>query len=247
MKLNEYRVIKGYYKEKKEKSIFLPEGIHLVYKDGSIGSYGCHTGHNHYLGFIRKSDYNFDICDLIHKNNDIVDTGAFGDELIYITIMDIYPIDNLPIYSSDELMKEFELDRYYHIIETRGKLNEDKYNTLLDKVLGTDRDTVIKNSKSIIDNIKDCFEEDVFCEISKIINIEGPYDITLFNIMNRSIFGDNRPVYSIQVMSNQEIRKMDPEYHNMFKDSYYYIKKDAIELFNEAKENVLKQSEYGTI
>ena len=246
MELKEYRVIKGYYKEKKETSIFLPEGIHLVYKDGSIGSSGCHTGHNHYLGFIRKSDYDFDIRDLINKNNSIVDTGVFGDELIYITIMDICPIDELPIYSSDELMKEFELDRYYHITETKSKLNEDKYNTLLDKVIGPDRDAVIENSISIMDNIKDCFDEGVFCEIAKIINVEGPYDITLFNIMNRSIFGDNRPVYSIQLLSKQDIIKMDPEYHNMFKDSYCYIKKDAIELFNEAKENVLKQSEYET-
>lgn len=247
MELNEYRVIKGYYKEKKEKSIFLPKGIHLVYKDGSIGSCGCHTGHNHYLGFIRTSDYDFDICDFINKNNDIVDTGIFGDELIYITILNICPIDKLPIYSSDELMKEFELDRYYHITETRGKINEDKYITLLYKFLGTDRDAIIENSTSIMDNIKDCFYDGVFCEIAKITNVEGPYDITLFNIMNRSIFGNNRPVYSIQLMSHQEISKINPEYHNMFEDSYCYIKKDAIELFNEAKENVLKQSEYGTI
>lgn len=247
MEFKEYKVIKGYYKEKKEKSLFLPEGIHLVYKDGSIGSSGCYTGHNHYLGFIRKSDYDCDIRDLIDKNNDIVDTGTFGDELIYIIISDICPIDELPIYSSDELMKEFELDRYYYITETKRKLNEDKYRELLDKVLGPDRDTVIGNSKSLMSGLDDCFEDSVFCEIAKIVNIEGPCDVTLFDIVNRSTFGDNRPVYSILLMGHQEISKMDPEYHSMFRDSYCYLKKDAVELFNEAKENVLKQSEYGNI
>lgn len=107
--LIKYTVIKGFYKSKSKINIYLPKTLHLVYKDGDIDN-TCHTGHNHYIGFVKYNEELFE--ELQNKNRD-VHVYKF-DNLILITIDDIFDEDNmLPIYTSQEMMSEFNLDNYF--------------------------------------------------------------------------------------------------------------------------------------
>jgi hypothetical protein len=122
--LIKYTVIKGFYKSSSKIDIYLPKTLHLVYKDGDIGNY-CHTGHNHYIGFIK---YNEELFEELQDKNSDADIYKF-DDLILIIIDNIFDEDNiLPIYTSQEMMSEFNLDNYF-IVHKKPNLYTLKTNT----------------------------------------------------------------------------------------------------------------------
>ena len=233
-----YKVIKGFYKEKKEIEIVLPEGLKMTYKDGAVGPSGCFEGHNHYIGFIRNSDYPDDIRDQIHNKNHWVHTELF-DDLTIVYIDDIKPIDELPVYTSEEMMEEFGLRDYFVVCEKLPTYDSREWNRLwmecggdVDKLARLIIDTelhVLKDPKVVIPG--------KVYEIYKIQDIQGPYDCKVFNVMIGNYF-DDRPTYVIQDSSLEIVRHCEDHFSSKHKK---YIKKNAHELFEQLKNEVLSQ------
>lgn len=175
--LTTYKIKKHVYKEIYDKELKLPNKIKMIYNDDEIG-YGIYKGFNHYIGFIKKSDYNVDILDIICNNNSVnIITYEFID-IIILVIDNILPIDPLPVYSSDEIMKEYKLDEYY--IMYRDPITLKK---ILDSYPNTD------------------FLND-FYRVSKIKSIEGPYSISTVDI-----YYDNH-ICTIELTRNNYIDKV---------------------------------------
>jgi hypothetical protein len=229
-----YKVIKGFYNEKKEIEIVLPEGLKMTYKDGAVGPGGCFEGHNHYIGFIRNSDYPDDIRDQIYDKNHWVHTEPF-DDLTIVYIDDIKPIDELPVYTSEEMMEEFGLRDYFVVCEKLPKYENLEWKKLWDDAEGD----VNKLAQVILDtqlNRKVVIPGKVY-EIYKIQDIQGPYDCKAFNIMVGNYF-DDRPTYVIQDSSLEIVNHCE----DLFSSKHTkYIKKNAHELFEQLKNEVLSQ------
>ena len=73
--------------------------------------------------------------------------------------------------------------------------------------------------------------------ISKIISVEGPYAVTVFSIMNGNYF-DDRPTYSMMLHGGIELTHIIDDLTN---NSVVTVKKYQEDLFEEMKNNVLKQ------
>lgn len=226
---NTYRAIKGFYNETNEIVINLPKGLKLTYRDGDYGNF-CHVDHNHYIGFIKLSDYNYDIRKEISDVNSWVNTYDFGDELLLITIYNIQPIDKLPLYNShQEMMEKFELDKYYIIQSKKDKFDEDKFEK-------------IKNSQPLIldwtsEKLADYIVPGEVFEISKIISIEGPFAVTLFSISTGNYFNNN-PMYSMMVQQGLELSHIINDYAGI---NNRRVSKNEFELFEKMKNKVLEQ------
>lgn len=233
-----YKVIKGFYKEKKEIEIVLPEGLKMTYKDGAVGPGGCFEGHNHYIGFIRNSDYPNDIRDQIHDKNHWVNTEPF-DDLTIVYIDDIKPIDELPVYTSEEMMEEFGLRDYFVVCEKLPTYDSREWNRLWMEC-GGDADKlaqlIIDTKLNLLDDPKVVKPGKVY-EIYKIQEVQGPYDCKVFNIMIGNYF-DDRPTYVIQDSSLEIVRHCEDHFSSNHKK---YIKKNAHELFELLKNEVLSQ------
>lgn len=192
---NTYKVLKGFYSEKKEIEIVLPEGIKLVYLDGAIGSHGCYIGHNHYIGFIRNKDYPKNIRKQIDDKNRWVYTKPF-DDLTLIYMDDIKPIDNLPVYSSKEMMEEFSLRDYFIICEKKPIINEEVYDRLFNKCNGDINEIVQLICDIKTNNIEgniELFTPGKVYAIYKIQDIFGPYDCKVFEVCVGNYFNDSQP------------------------------------------------------
>lgn len=229
-----YKVIKGFYKEKNEIEIALPEGLKMTYKDGAVGPGGCFEGHNHYIGFIRNSDYPEDIRKQIHDKNHWVNTELF-DDLTMVYIDDIKPIDELPVYTSEEMMEEFGLRDYFVVCEKLPKYENLEWKRLWDDAEGD----INKLAQVIIDtqlNRKVVIPGKVY-EIYKIQEVQGPYDCKAFNIMIGNYFND-KPTYVIQDSSLEIVRHCEDHFSS---NHTKYIKKNAYELFEQLKNEVLSQ------
>ena len=233
-----YKVIKGFYKEKKEIEIALPEGLKMTYKDGAVGPGGCFEGHNHYIGFIRNSDYPEDIRKQIHDKNHWVNTEPF-DDLTIVYIDDIKPIDELPVYTSKEMMEEFGLRDYFVVCEKLPTYNNREWNRLWMEC-GGDADKlaqlIIDTKLHTLNNKKVVTPGKVY-EIYKIQDVQGPYDCKVFNIMVGNYF-DDRPTYVIQDSSLEIVKHCEDHFSSKHKK---YIKKNAHELFEQLKNEVLSQ------
>lgn len=233
-----YKVIKGFYKEKKEIEIVLPEGLKMTYKDGAVGPGGCFEGHNHYIGFIRNSDYPEDICDQINDKNHWVHTEPF-DDLTIVYIDDIKPIDEIPVYTSEEMMEEFGLRDYFVVCEKLPTYDSREWNRLWDECGGD----VNKLAQLIIDTKSNVLEDPKVVkpgkvyEIYKIQDVLGPYDCKVFNVMVGNYFND-QPTYVIQESSLEIVRHCEDHFSSNHKK---YIKKNAHELFEQLKNEVLSQ------
>lgn len=222
MDIKTYKTLYGYYGGPGENDIKLPDGMKLVYNDGEVG----HTltdGHNHYIGFIKYPD---DITEeeLDELNTFGQDAIKFGD-LLMITISNTKFIDEPPIYSYQDMMSEFELDRYFIAFKTKNMFTDD----------------FIKNG----DFSKEAIEKNIipgkWTEIHKIVNIKGPYSVDLFSITNWNELS-NTECYSILFNDHQNI----DEYVNSLAETMFdkfdsFIMKDAWDLFDEMKNNVLKK------
>ena len=222
-----YKILQGGYKQIYETEIHLPEDLKLIYRDGDCGN-ACHIGHNHYLGMMK---YDEEIRKEIVKLNGIgIYTYKFGDELMIILLHDIKPIDELPLYDSyKEFMDEFELDKYYIIQSKKDTLDEEKFKELYN------RKPTLFDWVSV--DMNSCLLKGKTFEISKIISVEGPYAVTVFSIMNGNYF-DDRPTYSMMLHGGIELSHIiDDLTHN----SVVTVKKHQEDLFEEMKNNVLKQ------
>lgn len=222
-----YKILQGGYNQIYETEIHLPEDLKFIYRDGDCGSV-CHIGHNHYLGMIK---YDKDIRkEIVNLNGIGVTTYEFGDELMIILLNDIKPIDELPLYDSyKEFMNEFELDKYYIIQSKNDTLDEEKFKELYNR-----KPTLYDWEITDMDN---CLLKGKPFKISKIIYVEGPYAVTIFSIMNGNYF-DDRPTYSMMLHCGIEITNI---IQDLTHNSNIKITKDAVDLFEEMKNNVLKQ------
>lgn len=227
MKMKTYKILQGGYNKIYETEIHLPEDLKFIYRDGDCGNV-CHIGHNHYLGMMK---YDKEIRkEIVNLNCFGVTTYEFGDELMIILLCDIKPIDELPLYNSyKEFMDEFELDKYYIIQSKKDTFDEEKFKelynrkpTILDWVNVDTGDFLIKGKQF---------------EISKIISVEGPYAVTVFSIMNGNYF-DDRPTYSMMLHGGIELTHIINDLTN---NSVVTVKKHQEDLFEEMKNNVLKQ------
>lgn len=227
--MKEYKALKGFYGGTEEITIIVPENIKFLCREGDIG-HTLYNGHNHYMSFIRLSDYNYDICEELSNNNPWLETCEFGDELLLLVFDNIKFIDNVPLYESyQEMMDEFELNQYYIIETKKDKFNDD----IFKKLYGKD--------KSILDaDIKDLNKfviKGKTFKISKINKIEGPYAVTLFSIMNENYF-DDKPSYCMILHENVELIRV---IQNILNEYNITITKNAVELFEIMKNNVLNQ------
>ena len=222
MDIKTYKALYGYYGGPGENDIKLPDGMKLVYNDGDVGR-TLTDGHNHYIGFIKYPD---DITEeeLDELNTFGQDAIKFGD-LLMITISNTKFIDEPPIYSYQDMMSEFELDRYFIAFKTKNMFTED----------------FIKNG----DFSKEAIEKNIipgkWAEIHKIVNIKGPYSVDLFSITNWNETL-NTESYFILFNDHQDIG----EYVNSLAETMFdkidsFIMKDAWDLFDEMKNNVLKK------
>ena len=229
MKMKEYKALRGHYNGKDEITITVPENVKFTYNDGDSGSM-CHKGHNHYISFIRLSDYDFDIRKELTNLNRWLHTYKFGDELILLTLNDILFIDDVPLYNSyKEMMDEFELDKYYVIQSKKEKLDEDKFVELYNR-----KPSILDWFKTDLDY---CMIKGKTFQISKIIAIRGPYSVKMFSIANGNYF-DDRPTYSMMLHDGIEITNV---IQDLTCNSNIKITKDAVDLFEEMKNNVLNQ------
>lgn len=222
-----YKILQGGYNQIYETEIHLPEDLKLIYRDGDCGNV-CHIGHNHYLGMMK---YDEEIRKEIVKLNGIgIYTYKFGDELMIISLHDIKPIDELPLYDSyKEFMDEFELDKYYIIQSKKDMLDEEKFKELYNR------------QPSLLDwsevDMNNCLIKGKIFQISKIIAIRGPYSVKMFSIANGNYF-DDRPTYSMMLHDGIDITHIIQDLTN---NNIVTVKKHQKELFEEMKNNVLKQ------
>lgn len=225
MNIKTYKALYGYYDGPDKNDIKLPDNMKLVYEDGEIG-HSLTNGHNHYIGFIKYPD---DITEeqLDELNSFCQSAIQFGD-LLMITISNTKFINEPPIYTYQEMMKEFELDKYFILFKTKNTFPEE----------------FIKNG----DFSKEAIEKNIipgkWTEIHKIVNIKGPYSVDLFSIVNYNEIIENE-CYSIAFNKHQDIdRYVSPMSETMFDKIDSFILKDEWDLFNEMKENVLNKMNY---
>lgn len=222
MEIKTYKALYGYYGGPNENNIKIPDGMKLVYNDGEVGK-TLTDGHNHYIGFMKYPD---DITEeeLDELNTFGQDAIKFGD-LLMITISNTKFIDEPPIYTYKDMMSEFELDRYFIAFKTKDRFTDD----------------FIKNGDFSKESIEKNIIKGKWAEIHKIVNIKGPYSVDLFSIINwnETI---NTESYSILFNDHQDI----DEYVNSLAETMFdkfdsFIMKDAWDLFDEMKNNVLRR------
>lgn len=222
MKIKTYKTLYGYYGGPGENEIKLPVNMKLVYDDGIVGNRLTHD-HNHYIGFIKYPD---DVTEeeLDELNSFGQEAIKFGD-LLMITISNTKFVDKPPIYTYQEMMKEFELDKYFIAFKTKDTFTED----------------FIKNGDFSKESIEKNIIPGKWTEIHKIVNIKGPHSVDVFSIVNWNYLYDIES-YSISLTKQQDIdRYVNSLEETMFDKVNSFIIKDEWDLFNEMKDNVLNK------
>ena len=228
-----YKVLRGHYNGCDEVEISLPEGIRLAFRDGDVGP-GLHRGHNHYIGFMRKSDWPENIKELILQRNKWLDVFDF-DDLLFIKITDIKEIDPLPVYTSEEMMAEFELKDYYIVVHMPNRFDRERFERIKDSVSeNPSEEEILRIEKEC----RECIVHGRFCEIMKIVNIEGPYSVTGFHVINHSIVSD-KPYYLMELSSGMSLSNILGDSLTTYENRI--VVKGEHGLFNSFKENVLEQ------
>lgn len=229
-----YKVVRGHYNGCDDIEIKLPEGVRLVFKDGASGPVSrLRMGYNHYMAFMRKSDWPAEIATEIARKNHWMDVDDF-DDLILLSIDNIKPVDPLPIYTSQEMMIEFGLSNYYIVVNQKKRFDEEKFNAIKDTVSGVlDEENVMRIQKEC----EECFVPGKLSQIININNIDGPYSVTAFRVVNYDIAQD-KPCFFMGLERDMSLRSIISDGGSSYEDRK--VVKDAETLFFEAEEKVLE-------
>lgn len=227
MEFVNYKAIRGYYGGKEEVNITVPKGIKFLYKDNSIG-HGRNDGHNHYMFFVKDSDITENEFETMLDKAYYMSNYKLGDIHVFV-IDNIKFIDEVPLYESYTIaMEEFGLNDMYIIQKT------------LDTWPKATIDEIINGTITMTEVNKTMIPGRVF-SVSKILVIEGPYDITTFDV-NMGTYLDERELYSMALTNNVEIDQITEPFDALFNNGKYRLiaTKDATE-FERIKNKVLEQ------
>lgn len=218
-----YKIIQGYYKEVVEEELILPVGIKLLYEEGVIGD-SCHKGHNHFMGIIRKNDYNDEeLDDFIDDNTNILPYN-FSSDYLLIILRDIKFIDEPPLYkNSEEFMSEFNVRDYYISNKTKDELDSKFYDEI---------------KPGMEYNIYDYIKPGKVYNVVKILNIKGPNSVSTFTVSNGNSYG--REMYGMIREDNVDIVRLIENFNN---NTRITINKEGKEDFERIKNEVLLQIE----
>lgn len=227
MKLRTYKVLRGYYDEVKEKELHMPEGVSFLRKEGQCGD--CvHTGHDHYISILPKTDYNQNDIDMIMKadKDHLVGYHEFGDYHIMM-IRDIKFIDEFTEITSTEVMELYKFNEYYIVWK--------KVDYWDDEVIED-----IRSGKITIKEAASQMTKGKIYKVGKILHFGGPFDITLFNVHTGNYF-DDRPLYGMDVVRGVELKNIISDY-NIFarNNDELFVTKDP-SYFEQLKNEVLYQ------
>ena len=222
-----YKAIRGFYGGKEEVNITVPKGIKFLYKADSIG-HGRNDGHNHYMFFVKDSDITEDEFETMLDRAYYMSNYKLGDIHVFV-IDNIKFIDEVPLYESYTIpMAEFGLNDMYIVHKT------------LDTWPKTTIDEII-NGTITMTEVKEAMIPGRVFSVSKIITIEGPYDITTFDV-NAGTYLDERELYSMALTNNVEIDQITEPFDALFNNKKYRLiaTNDATE-FERIKNKVLEQ------
>lgn len=107
--MKSYKILQGYYGEVTEKELILPDDFQLI--TGGPNDIGnlLREGHCHYLGCMKKDDY--EKC----KDSIVIPNGSFKEfgSYMFICIHNVKEIDHLPVVSSDEFNSNNDFGNYF--------------------------------------------------------------------------------------------------------------------------------------
>ena len=216
-----YKVIQGYYGEVVEEELVLPVGMKLLYEEGAVGD-NCHKGHNHFMGIIRKNDYNDEELD------DFIDIKIFpydfSSDYLLIILRDIKFIDEPPLYkNSEEFMSEFNIRDYYISNKTKDELDSKFYDEV---------------KPGMEHNIYDYIIPGKVYNVTKILNIKGPNSVSTFTVSNGNSYG--REMCGMIREDNVDIVRLIEDFNDKTRIT---INKEGKEDFERIKNEVLSQIE----
>ena len=214
-----YKVIQGYYGEVVEEELVLPVGMKLLYEEGAVGD-NCHKGHNHFMGIIRKNDYNDEELD------DFIDIKIFpydfSSDYLLIILRDIKFIDEPPLYkNSEEFMSEFNIRDYYISNKTKDELDSKFYDEV---------------KPGMEHNIYDYIIPGKVYNVTKILNIKGPNSVSTFTVSNGNSYG--REMCGMIREDNVDIVRLIEDFNDKTRIT---INKEGKEDFERIKNEVLSQ------
>jgi hypothetical protein len=137
------------------------------------------------------------------------------------------------------MMEEFGLRDYFVVCEKLPKYKNLEWKKLWDECEGDVNklaQLIIDTKLNIVKNQEVVIPGKVY-EIYKIQEVQGPYDCKVFNVMIGNYF-DDRSTYVIQDSSLEIVRHCEDHFSSEHKK---YIKKNAHELFELLKNEVLSQ------
>lgn len=212
LKLKTYKVLQGYYNEIKEKELHMPDDAKFLYSDGVCGD--ClHTGHNHYMVILRKSDYTSeDINAIINADTaSLIGYDEF-DDLHIFTFRDIKFLEDYPEITSKQAMLEFGLNKYYIVWKKNDYFDDD----------------IIANIRSGKISLKEgvsLLKSGKIYKCAKVLNFAGPFSITLAIVYTSNYFND-RPMYGIDVVTDIEFKTISSDYASILSDDNIIVTKD---------------------
>lgn len=227
MEFVNYKAIRGFYGGKEEIEVSVPKSTKFLCKDGSIG-HGRNDGHNHYMFFVKDSDITEEEFENMLDKAYYMSNYKLGDIHVFV-IDNIKFVDEVPVYESYTIpMEEFGLNDMYIIQKT------------LDTWPKTTIDEIINGTITMTEVNKTMIPGRVF-SVSKILVIEGPYDISTFDV-NVGTYLDERELYSMALTNNVEIDQITEPFDALFNNKKYRLvaTKDATE-FERIKNKVLEQ------
>lgn len=227
MEFVNYKAIRGYYGGKEEIEVIVPESTKFLCKVSSIG-HGLTDGHNHYMFFVKDSDITETEFEAMLDSAYYMSNYKLGDIHVFV-IDNIKFVDEVPLYESYTIpMEEFGLNDMYIVHKT------------LDTWPKATIDEIINGTINMTEANKAMIPGRVF-SVSKILAIEGPYDITTFDV-NAGTYLDERELYSMALTNRVEIDQITEPYDALFNNKKYRLvaTKDATE-FERIKNKVLKQ------
>lgn len=227
MEFVKYKAIRGYYGGTETIFITVPKEVKFLCKDNSIG-HGLNNGHNHYMFFVKDSDITEDEFETMIDSAYYMSNYKLGDIHVFV-IDNIKFVDEVPLYESYTIpMAEFDLNDMYIVHKT------------LDTWPKTTIDEIINGTVTMTEVNEAMIPGRVF-SVSKILAIEGPYDIVTFDV-NAGTYLDERELYSMALTNRVEIDQITEPYDALFNSKKYRLvaTKDATE-FERIKNKVLKQ------
>lgn len=222
LKLKTYKVLRGYFNEVKEKELHIPEDAKFLYTDGVCGD--ClHTGHNHYMVILRKSDYTSeDINTIINADTSSLIGYDEFDDLHILTIRDIKFLEDYPEITPKQAMLEFGLDKYYIVWKKNDYFDDDTISNIRSGKIS------LKEGVSLLKYGK-------IYKCAKVLNFAGPFSITLGIVYTGNYFND-QPMYGIDVVTDIEFKTISSDYTSIVSDDKIIVTKDNsyfVQMINE--------------